>query len=522
MSTLSTDWKTGDPAEIVRPAQREAEEKISQVERLIRVVGGCELFHTSDHRAFASVPVNGHTETIAIRSRNFRAMLVTRYYQNTGKAPHSSAIDEAIAHLEGQALCSSQLAVHIRVAAHKGAIYLDLCNENWQTVEVTADGWGVIAESPVKFRRPRGMLALPSTTTGGNISELRRFVNVANDDDFVLLVAWLLGTFRPGLPVPLQVLHGEQGSAKSTTAQCERKLIDPTQPPLRSLPRDERDLFIAANNSLVVAFDNVSGIPGWLSDALCRLSTGRGFATRELYSDDDEKIFSALRPVILNGIEEIATRSDLLDRCILLELPTISKEKRRVEADFWREFEEARPRILGALLSGVAAGLKNLAMTRLESCPRMADFATWVVACEPALGWETGTFLRAYESNRGEANQVSLDASPIGPLILEIARNDREWIGTPTALWQKLTEMAEQKAQRQAGWPQNGKAVSGQLKRIAPNLRAEGILVNRLRKANERQIQILLTGAQNSVSCVTASPNPQRNNINDANDAVPQ
>jgi hypothetical protein len=507
MSTLAIEWKPADSAEIARPVQREPEEKISQVDRLIRVVDRCEMFHTSDHRAFASVPVNGHMETTAIRSRNFRALLVTTYYQSTAKAPHSSAIEEAIAQLEGQALCSTELAVHTRLAAYKGAIYLDLCNENWQTVEVTADGWRVIAEPPVKFRRPRGMLALPTPTRGGSISELRRFVNVANDDDFVLLVAWLLAALRPGLPVPVQVLHGEQGSAKSTTAQLERKLIDPAQPPLRSLPRDERDLFIAANNSLAVAFDNVSGVPGWLSDALCRLSTGGGFATRELYSDDDEKIFSALRPVILNGIEEIATRSDLLDRCILLELPTISKERRRVEADLWREFEEARPRILGALLDAVAASLKNLPTTRLESCPRMADFATWVIACEPALRWEVGTFLRAYEGNRGEANQVSLDASPIGALIQEIAHSEREWIGTATALWQKLTEMADQKAQKQAGWPQNGKAVSGQLKRIAPNLRAQGVMVNRLRKAKERQIQILLTDAQNSVICVTASPN---------------
>jgi hypothetical protein len=222
----------------------------------------------------------------------------------------------------------------------------------------------------------------------------------------------------------------------------------------------------------------------------------------------------------LNGIEEIATRSDLLDRCILLELPTISKEKRRIEADFWREFEEARPRILGALLDAVAAGLRNLPTTRLESCPRMADFATWVVACEPVLGWELGTFLSTYERNRGEANYVSLDASPIGALIQQIARSEREWIGTPTALWQKLTEMADQKAQKQAGWPQNGKAVSGQLKRIAPNLRAQGVMVNRLRNAKERQIQIWLMDAQDSVICVTASPTERENDTSDASDAL--
>jgi hypothetical protein len=508
MTTLVDEWKTPEPAEISHPTQRERDQRISQREQLIRAGADCEFFHTSDHRVFACVPVNGHTETIAIKSRVFRALLLTRFYQGTGKAPHSRAIEEAVAYFEGQALCSHQLAVHTRLAAYKGAVYLDLGNETWQGVEVTSDGWRVTAELPVKFRRPRGMLALPTPTEGGSVSDLRPFVNVRDDDDFVLLVAWLLAALRPDLPVPVQVLHGEQGSAKSTTAKVQRKLIDPAKAPLRSLPRDERDLFIAATNSLVVAIDNVSGLLAWLSDALCRLSTGGGFATRELYSDDDERIFSALRPIILNGIEEVAARSDLLDRCILLELPTISKESLRVEADFWREFEEARPRILGALLDAVACGLRNLPTTRLKSCPRMADFATWIVSCEPALGWESGTFLRSYERNRGEANQVSLDGSPIGAAVQEIARIETKWTGSATDLLQKINEMSDQRAQRQGGWPQNGKAVSGQLKRIAPNLRAQGVMVNWLpRTAKVRQIQILWTDVQDSVISVTASSN---------------
>ena len=310
-----------------------------------------------------------------------------------------------------------------------------------------------------------------------------------SDDDFILLVAWTVAAFRPDLPCPVLVLHGEQGSAKSTTAKVLKKLIDPSEPLLRSLPRDSRDLYIAASNSWVVSLDNVSGLPVWLSDDLCRLATGGGFATRELYSDDEEKIFSALRPVILNGIEEIATRSDLLDRCILLELPMIPKEKRRNEADFWREFEKMRPLILGALLDAVVCGLKNLPTTRLESCPRMADFATWIVACEPALGWRAGTFLKAYERNRSEANAVSLDASIIGEPILQIASGGG-FVGTATELLEKLDEVASERLKKQHGWPKNGRAVSGQLKRIAPNLRANGVMVTWFREGGARRIEI--------------------------------
>jgi hypothetical protein len=480
-----------EPGKIAATKQSQSKKLTSQADRLIKIGHGWEFFHTADHRSYACVLVNRHKETIAVRSRKFRALLIRSYHNDSGKAANTASIEEAVAFFEGAALCGKELAVHTRLATYGGVIYLDLCNERWDAVEITADGWRVVADPPVKFRRTRGMLPLPTPTGGGRVSDLRPFVNVANDDDFALSVAFMLAALRPGLPCPIEVLHGEQGSAKSTTAKVQKKLLDPAEPLLRSLPRDGRDLFIAASNSSIVALDNVSGLPVWLSDDLCRLATGGGFATRELYSDDEEKIFSALRPVILNGIEEIATRSDLLDRSILLELPMIPKEKRRVEADFWREFEQVRPGILGALLDAVVCGLKNLPTTRLESCPRMADFATWIVACEPTLDWPRGTFLEAYERNRDEANSLSVEASVIGTLIQEIAAQG-EWIGTATELLKELSDLGEEDAQKQWGWPKNGRAVSGQLKRIAPNLRAEGVIVNWLpRTSGGRQIQIL-------------------------------
>jgi len=495
-------------AEIIKSIQSEPQKMRSQADRLIKAAEGWEFFHTSDHRCYACVPLNGNKETIAVRSRKFRALLIRTYHSDTGKAANTGRIEEAVAFFEGKALCSEQLAVHTRLARHGDAIYLDLANEAWEAVEITANGWRMVSEPPVKFRRARGTLALQTPTQGGSVSDLRPFVNVANDDDFALLVAFMLAALRPGLPCPVEVLHGEQGSAKSTTAKVQKKLLDPAEPLLRSLPRDGRDLYIAASNSWIVALDNVSGLPVWLSDDLCRLATGGGFATRELYSDDEEKIFSALRPIALNGIEEIATRSDLLDRCILLELPMIPKDKRRVEADFWYEFEHVRTGILGALLDAVVCGLKNLPTTRLESCPRMADFATWIVACEPALHWPAGTFLKAYERNRDEANSLSLDASVIGSLVLQLAEQGA-WRGTATELWKKLGELAGEDGQRQAGWPKNGRAVSGRLKRIAPNLRAQGVMMNWLRAGGARQIQILQAGtaAKNSVTTVTPSQN---------------
>src|SRR5262249_3117857 len=217
-----------------------------------------------------------------------------------------------------------------------------------------------------------------------------------------LAVAWLLAALRNCGPYPVLVLSGEQGSAKSTAAAMLRALVDPNTAPLRALPRDERNLSIAANNGHVLAFDNVSGLPDWLSDALCRLATGGGFAERQLYTDQDEVLFAGVKPVILNGIEDTVTRPDLADRTVFWTLDAIGEERRRPERKLWAEFETERPRILGALLHAVAHGLRQLPEVHLDRLPRMADFARWATACETAI-WSPGTFMSAYDGNRDEA-----------------------------------------------------------------------------------------------------------------------
>jgi hypothetical protein len=201
----------------------------------------------------------------------------------------------------------------------------------------------------------------------------------------VLVIAWTLACLRNRGPYPVMVLSGEQGSAKSTFSAILRALLDPNTAPLRALPREDRDLFIAASNGHVLAFDNVSGLPAWISDTLCRLATGGGFAVRQLYSDQDEVLFDAARPVILNGIEDIVTRPDLADRAVFLMLEPIPEERRRPEQELWTAFEAQRPRILGVLLYAASKGLAMLPQTRLDKLPRMADFALWAAACETAL-----------------------------------------------------------------------------------------------------------------------------------------
>ena len=181
-------------------------------------------------------------------------------------------------------------------AEHDGRIYLDLADDRWRAVEIGPDGWQVITCPPVRFRRAAGMLPLPMPMRGGSIEALTSFFNLPTRSDFVLVVAWLLAALRHGGPYPLLAVSGEQGSAKTVLSKILRALIDPNAAPVRTAPREERDLFIAAGNGHLLAFDNLSDLPAWISDALCRLASGGSFAVRQLYTDRDEVLFQAARP----------------------------------------------------------------------------------------------------------------------------------------------------------------------------------------------------------------------------------
>ena len=164
-------------------------------------------------------------------------------------------------------------------------------------------------------------------------------------------------------------------------------------------------------------------MPTWLSDALCRLASGGSFAVRQLYTDDEEVLFQAARPILLNGIEEVISRPDLGDRAIFLTLTPIRDVQRRPETELWREFELVRPRILGALLDAVVYGLRGLGCLQLDRLPRMADFALWATACETAL-WPAGTFARAYAANRRAAIESIIEADPIATCVRAVWPTD--------------------------------------------------------------------------------------------------
>jgi len=453
-----------------------------------------ELWKTPEGDTYASAPVGGHLEHWPLNSPMFKSYLSYQHYQIEGKMLSQSALDDQRRTHEGEALFGGlEYPVFNRIGELDRSLYIDLGDKDWKAVAVNSEGWQVVNQSPARFRRARSMQALPIPEQGtGDINLLRPFLNTGSENDFQMLVAWLIGCFHPRGPYPILILNGEQGSAKSTTARVLRSLIDPANPVARSAPNSEQDLVIAAKHNHVLAFDNLSTIRPMMADAFCRIATGGGFGTRKLHTDADEMLFSATRPCLLNGIPDLATRPDLADRAIVVTLPVIQSTERKVEGEFNKALEVAMPRIFAGLLDVISTALANIGSVRLSEAPRMADFAKWVTAAEPALGWTEGAFMESYTANREHSDRATVEGNPVGLAIVKLVNEETRWSGTMTELKTTLRNKYPLLTDDPYSFPRQENKLSIAIKRIQPPLRRMGVEVaySRRGQSGERIIRL--------------------------------
>lgn len=469
----------------IREKSREVDEK-SQTDILVELAEReATFFATSGGICYAHMPVQDHYETWPIHERGgmFKLWLLKRFRDELGTIPNDKSLSQAMMTLTSNALFSDaeRREVFTRLGYKDGKIYLDLANRAHEIVEIDRQGWRVLSHAPVYFRRYNGIEELPAPHRGGSLRLLDPYIN-ADEEGLLLAKAWVIGCLHPFGPYPSLGIHGERGAAKTTTARVLRKLVDPCVALLRSLPNDVQALTIAAANNHIIGFDNLSTMPVWLSDALCRTATGAGDAYRQLYTDADEVVFRYIKPIIFTGIEEVGTRGDFMDRCMLLNLPAIEENRRKTEKEFWHEFNAVHPLILGALLDAVSLALGNYPQITLPKKPRMADFATWVTACESLIlpeGKSARYFIEVYFKNRVDAVEIEIESSPIGAAIKAFmdAQVEIRWAGTAEGLLKALNEKVPEDTRHERGWPRNGRALSGKIKRLATSLRSVGLQV---------------------------------------------
>ena len=415
---------------------------------------------------------------------SIRADLAKRYYLADGRAPSSNALADAMAVLQGFASSEEPTELHIRYATVDSALWIDLGDITGRAIRVDTAGWTVVDEAPLTFRRSELTGAFIEPVTGGSLDELRDFLNV-DDAAWRLVAGWLVSAFFPGIPHPILILQGEQGTGKTAAGRILGSLVDPSPAPLRTAPRDVGEWITVADGAYLVAFDNLSGLSAWLSDALCRAVTGDGLARRKLYSDGDLVVSSFRRLLLMTGIDFGALNADLIDRALFVELERIAPEDRRLDSQITRDFASAYPRILGGLLDLVSATMRELPTATLDSYPRMADHALILAALDAAT---EDVHLACYEQAAGRAMAEAADGNAVAEAVLLFMTHRESWSGTASELMELITPRDAPKR-----WPATAHHMSGQLKRLGPVLRARGVEVEHIRTHDGRAIALRVT-----------------------------
>jgi hypothetical protein len=446
--------------------------------------------------------VHDHLETWALTSKAFKRWLRYEYFQRHGKTPSSDAVNNALGVLEGMALFEGpEYVLAVRVARHEGAIWYDLADERWRAVRIDARGWAVVDHPPPIFRRYAHQAPQLAPLAGGNLARIFDFLNV-RPEGRILLAGWLVAAFVPDIPHPIPDFHGEKGAGKTVGQRVIRRVIDPSQVETLSFAGDVREVVQQLAHHYCPLYDNLDGLSPWLSDLLCRAVTGEGFSKRELYSDDDDVIYSYRRVVLINGVNVAAQRPDLLDRSILFDLERIAPEQRRAEQEFWAELEGALPYILGAIFDALATAMARYDDIELDALQRMADFTRWGAAAADALGLGADRFFRAYAENLAVQTREAVEGDLVASAVVALMTDCDEWSGTPTALLLALEDAGERDRlfRRNAngkvdarGWPRAPHTLSRRLKQVMSNLADMGLALVSDR-ADARTISIRRTG----------------------------
>lgn len=467
--------------------EREAEDKATKADRekpsaataLVEIAHDNFTFGLSEDGDAFAVPTSGPRVVSTLRGgrQSLRAGLAKTYFRLNGRAAPQQALADALLVLEGMAQETDPVPLHMRIAIRDGATWLDLGGSDGRAVRVDRSGWRVEDRAPVLFRRTALTGTLPVPERGGDIAELWPLVNVAKCDR-PLLLAFLVSCFWPNIAHPVPALFGEQGSAKTTTQRMLVQLIDMTPVPSRKPPRDADSWVTAAAGSWLVGLDNLSEIPHWLSDSICRAVTGDGDVRRRLYSDGDHHVFAFRRCILLNGIDVGVIRGDLAERLLPIRVDRIPDDQRKLDSDIWPAFDDAHPRLLGAVLDLVAGVAGVVPGLRLDCKPRMADFARIVAAVDQLL--ETDG-LREYLSKQGALAADAISGDLVAVAITE--QLPAGFTGTSAELMDRLRGPQSGK-----GWPTTARMLTARLRRLAPILRKAGWEVSDDHGANRDKV----------------------------------
>jgi hypothetical protein len=467
---------------------------------------------------------NIYSTTVSVQSRTYERWLGMLFYHEFGRAAPREPFKAAIRTIEARTY-SEQKRFHLfpRIAQVEDAngdpvIYLDRGDPTGEAYRITASGYELIKDPPIKFVRPEGGIGeLPIAEPGGNIDDLEKMLNLRDRRDFVLAVGWVLGCFQPRYALLVALLLGRHGSAKTSAMRRLCALIDPIFDEPDEPPREDRELIVVAQQSYVQPTDNVVELSASRQAAICRMSTGGSQRGRRYYTNADTYRLRARRPAIMTAMRMVITAPDLIDRSVIIGMGSPFEEdnekEREEERVLEKAFAAAWPKLFGCILDAVVAGLGHLLTEGPipRPLPRMADYAAWTYRCEAGLGWERGTILRAYQESIQEyARDIAeLDAVASGLLRLMLDRPDG-WRGTVAMLAAELGRLDGGRSTRTRGWSWDLMDLSASVDELASVLFRNGLHVRRGHSGGRLEV-ILSWLPTNRPNGTDPDPPPQHN-----------
>jgi hypothetical protein len=476
------------PSQASSPPQAQAEgrEGDNAAERLVKFVESRYRLGLSNEGEPFAVPHHGPNVAILFaEDGEFRETLAADYRDYAGQLVGSFGVTTAFECLKGMARRKKKESLPVRVARHGGEWVIDMADETGRVIVVTpGEGWRVDPRSPVPFRRSSSQMPHVEPCGGATLDQLREALGVPVEK-WSLVLAWMLSTFITGVPRTILALEGSGGSGKSSLMKRILDVVDPTSMAMASDPRSMRDWQSVAWSRHVVSLDNISVIPPWFSDVLCRASTGDAGGGRALYHEKKVSITALQVSVVMTTTGIDIARNDLEQRMLFVPVSAMQDDDRKTVwnlTEYWSEF---RPRALGALLDALATVLPWLDKVQPPTLPRMADFGQLLAAMDAAQ-ISQGAF-EAYLSSIAQSNQDAASRSVFVRALTSVVGQCRGWRGTPTQLVDAVARRVHWSERKELPGP---RAVMARLEDARRGLLAKGISFQ-FKKGQARLIEFL-------------------------------
>lgn len=458
------------------PQSTDEEKGPITAESLIRELenGSFVFFHDQMQEAYVSFDGTGN-KLLKVESREFSQWIHRYTYRKYGKVVGSELVKKVINTLASIAIndCPKH-ELSVRIARDNTGVWYDL---GISAVHITPNGWTIDAEPPILFKKFNHQLTQVVPHENGSLFKLFDYLSIQDEQSKILLIAYIVTAFVPDIIRPILILHGSQGSGKTTQLRLLKDVVDPSMVEGTGIPRKQEDLMQLVDHHAFIFFDNARFISHEVSDMLSQIITGISFNKRELYTNDTDVIYKIRRPLGINSISEIIDQPDLLQRGVIVQVQPISSNKRLSEKELWARFTADKAAILGGLFDILVQVLQIVDSIELSILPRMADFAIYGYAVAEVCGLGGRNFMEAYSDNQATQNAAILETQPMAEAIIAYLDEHSLFSGTSEEWLSNINVIALKHNinTQNPNWPKTASRFGKILPTLLPLLATHGI-----------------------------------------------